>query len=309
MGVRSRDDLLAAAVSPLVAGGRRCAAAAPRARRLPDLRLRRPRRARARARRARLGRPAPADRHATRAAVVRTHWGVEPGRRGRRRGGTRLLPGPRSSRRGSPRPARVRPQPAAHGGRRGALPDPGVLASSPPTSRPQPSRVAPVDQAVHGLVGAGRGLTPSGDDALCGVLLALASVDAPDAAARPSTVRAAVRRCSRARRASRPRSSSPPRRGMPSLTSCASSPSSPGPGRPAGRRAEPALAAQVLVRSGRLDLRRATTDITALVDRVLAIGHTSGRDLLSGVSGALRAVAARARPPPTTPPHEGAHRA
>jgi len=51
------------------------------------------------------------------------------------------------------------------------------------------------------------------------------------------------------------------------------------------------------------------TSLTDLVGRVLAIGHSSGRDLLSGVSGALRAVATLlsvSRPHPH--PREGAHR-
>ena len=82
-----------------------------------------------------------------------------------------------------------------------------------------------VGRRVSALVGAGAGLTPSGDDALCGVLLALRAVG--DVSPRAPTPQVLWRpRC--AGRAPRPRAcpprSSPPRaRGMPYLRSCASS--------------------------------------------------------------------------------------
>ena len=101
---------------------------------------------------------------------------------------------------------------------------------------------------------------------------------------------------------------------MPSRTSRASSPSSPGPGRSAGTTAPEPVPGGVPPGSVRpvgpspelthTDL----TDLTGLVGRVLAIGHSSGRDLLSGVSGALRAVDALPSASRHPHPHEGAHR-
>ncbi|NUO33688.1 MAG: DUF2877 domain-containing protein, partial [Dermatophilaceae bacterium] len=68
------------------------------------------------------------------------------------------------------------------------------------------------------------------------------------------------------------------------------------------------LSAALLVAAGAgyavPDVVRLVTGLVAgvvapeLVDRVLAIGHSSGRDLLSGVTGALRALDASLEPTP-----------
>jgi hypothetical protein len=139
-----------------------------------------------------------------------------------------------------------------------------------------------VGAGVRGLVGAGRGLTPSGDDVLCGVLLTLGAVDTPLARRALASVRTAV---------------------AASLTSTTS------------------LAAALLVAAGAgyavPDVVRLVTRAVAggssdslvapgsaaepasganvrssdrLLQRVLAIGHSSGRDIVSGVVGALRAL-------------------
>ncbi|WP_141841741.1 oxamate carbamoyltransferase subunit AllH family protein [Humibacillus xanthopallidus] len=174
------------------------------------------------------------------------------------------------------------------------LPDPGVLGELTFHLTVTALAGRPLADAVLGLVGAGRGLTPSGDDALCGVLLALASVGHPDAARALAALRAQV---------------------LPAL------------GRTTSLSAALVLAAASgyavpdVVRLVTLTVhpgahQTARADLTARADRtaygpvlerVLAIGHSSGRDLLAGVSGALRALAVL-EPHPTTPP-EGAHRA
>ncbi|GAA2493859.1 DUF2877 domain-containing protein [Terrabacter carboxydivorans] len=223
------------------------------------------------------------------------------------------------------RPARVRPAPrGSHGD--DALPEPGVLGELAHDLTAAALAGRAVDQGVRGLVGVGRGLTPSGDDALCGVLLTLAAVDLAESRAALSSVRTAVRGV------------------LPSTTSLSAALLvAAGTGY-----AVPDVARLVTLVAGAGSTNRHEEPeagfpggsagsvrpvdppdgtILRLVDRVLAIGHSSGRDLLSGVSGALRAAdahlsTARPRPdddhvrnPPTQPrpqprpqPHEGAHR-
>ena len=128
-----------------------------------------------------------------------------------------------------------------------------------------------VDARVHEMVGAGAGLTPSGDDALCAVLLVLRGVGA-ERCAHPGG--AAVRR----RRAPYDEPVRlPPARGRRGLCRARPSPTSSAPScattpSPGG----PALAA------------------------VLAIGSSSGRDLVAGIAGALHVLAAP--PAPSVPP-------
>ncbi|MCU1536543.1 MAG: hypothetical protein JWP82_894, partial [Humibacillus sp.] len=122
-----------------------------------------------------------------------------------------------------------------------------------------------------GLVGAGRGLTPSGDDALCGVLLTLAAVDSAAARSAHLAVRAAVT-------ASLTRTTSI----SAALLAAA-----------AQGYAVPDVVRLVTRWSAGGQSRAAVgaaDGADELLDRVLAIGHTSGRDLLSGVTGALRAL-------------------
>jgi hypothetical protein len=136
-----------------------------------------------------------------------------------------------------------------------------------------------VDAAVAGLIGAGRGLTPSGDDTLCGVLLALGTSEGLSARRALSTVRSAVL----------------------AMTSRTTS-----------------LSAALLVAAGegyavpdvvRLATLCAGVDPSIPVDpaefdlvlaRVLAIGHSSGADLVAGLAGALDAVADRSLTRPST---------
>ncbi|MEW1954914.1 DUF2877 domain-containing protein [Terrabacter sp. NPDC080008] len=214
-------------------------------------------------------------------AAVR--WGVEPGDEVVVGEGRVRLPGLEVVGARTQRPARVRP---ARRGRAAmstampfALPDAGVLGDLAHDLCAAALAGDPVEPGVRGLVGVGRGLTPSGDDALCGVLLTLGAMD--DAVARRAlrALRDAVRQA------------------LPATTS---------------------LSAALLVAAG---MGYAVPDVARLVslavagsaplydrdhllDRVLSIGHSSGRDLLSGVTGTLRAVDASFEPAP----QEGAHR-
>lgn len=127
-----------------------------------------------------------------------------------------------------------------------------------------------VDARVRELVGAGAGLTPSGDDALCAVLLVLRGVGADGAHA---LVRGAVSAAAR-----RTTSLSA------SLLHAA-----------AEGYAVPAVAD--LVRAVLCDDPAAGGPALAAV---LAIGHSSGRDLVAGLAGALHVLAAP--PAPSVPP-------
>jgi len=216
------------------------------------------------------------------------------------------------------RPARVRPAPRGSAGA-AWLPEPGVLGDLAHDLAAAALAGRSADPGVRGLVGVGRGLTPSGDDALCGVLLTLAAVDAPPARRALSAVRTAVRSV------------------LPWTTSLSAAllvAAGAGYAVPDVARLVTLVAGAGSV--GRNDAHEGAvtdgsggsvrpvgpaqdltglTDLTNLVDRVLAIGHTSGRDLLSGVSGALRAVDAldsvprpEPRPAPRPESQEGLHR-
>jgi hypothetical protein len=127
-----------------------------------------------------------------------------------------------------------------------------------------------VDARVRELVGAGAGLTPSGDDALCAVLLVLRGVGADGA---HTLVRDAISAA-----AHRTTSLSA------SLLHAA-----------AEGYAVPAVTD--LVRAVLCDDPAAGGPALAAV---LAIGHTSGRDLVAGIAGALHVLAAP--PAPSVPP-------
>ena len=187
------------------------------------------------------------------------------------------------------RPARVRPQPRRSHPALG-LPDPGVLADLAHDLTSAALAGHSADPGVRGLVGVGRGLTPSGDDALCGILLALAAVDAPRSRRALAAVRDAVHGVL-------PRTTS--------LSAALLVAAGSGYGVPDVVRLVTLLAGARPARDHLTNHR--TNHLEDLTARVLAIGHTSGRDLLSGVDGALRAVDA-AEPVPTPPTTEGAHR-
>jgi hypothetical protein len=124
----------------------------------------------------------------------------------------------------------------------------------------------PVSRRVGVLVGAGAGLTPSGDDALCGVLLALRAVGGllPAGPGAARAVAGAVREASTA---------------TTSLSASLLSAASEGYAVPEVVRLVSAVA------SG--------DDIAVAhaLDPVLRIGHSSGADLVAGVSGALDVLA------------------
>jgi hypothetical protein len=153
-----------------------------------------------------------------------------------------------------------------------------LVAAALPPCGDVATRVA---RLVRGLLGAGRGLTPSGDDALCGVLLGLRAAGAPQPAVQD--VACAVRH------------------GLPSTTSlsasllCAA----------AEGYAVPEVAALVrAVPAG------AAADLHHALPQVLAIGHSSGADLLAGLAGTLDALC-RGDLPLSDNPHpqpEGARR-
>jgi len=212
------------------------------------------------------------------------------------------------------RPGRVRPTARGTGGA-SDLPEPGVLGDLAHDLTAAALAGRSPEAGVRGLVGVGRGLTPSGDDALCGVLLTLAAVDAPQARHARAAVVAAVR-------SALPRTTSlsaallvaagegyavPDVARLVTLVAGAGAGSTsrndhPEPVPSAGSRGS----LRPIGPSGGLT---DPTSLTDLVGRVLAIGHSSGRDLLSGVSGALRAVdtlLSVSRPHPH--PREGAPR-
>ena len=126
---------------------------------------------------------------------------------------------------------------------------------------------SPRDLADHvvSLVGAGRGLTPSGDDALCGVLLTLRAARAPSGSltALADAVRAASRRTT---------------------------------GLSATLLQDAADGYAVPPVSRLLALLAATDDVAPAVRDVLDIGASSGADLLAGVLGALDALAEPSQP-------------
>lgn len=118
---------------------------------------------------------------------------------------------------------------------------------------------ADVRPGVAALLGRGRGLTPAGDDALCGVLLLLGAVDHPALPALRRAVKAAT-----------PRTTSL----SASLLLAA-----------ADRYAVPCVTGLVAAAVAG-DAARCTQ----LLVPVLALGHSSGRDLATGVAGAGQAL-------------------
>ena len=157
-------------------------------------------------------------------------------------------------------------------------------------------RSARVARLVRGLVGAGRGLTPSGDDALCGVLLGLRAVGAPMAgpveAATASTVALAE-------------VTTAVRQGVGATTSLSASlllAATDGYAVP-----EVVTAVEAVAGGDEAATARA-------LPGVLAVGHSSGADLLAGLAGTLDALCTSNLPSCDNPrnPHsqpEGARRA
>lgn len=124
-----------------------------------------------------------------------------------------------------------------------------------------PLPAARLRRLTAALVGAGRGLTPSGDDALCGVLLALCALGAPARA--HAAVSAAVTRSLAA---------------TTSLSASLLLAAAAGCAIP-----EVATLANAVSRGDEAGIDEA-------LPAVLAIGHSSGADLLAGLAGALDAL-------------------
>ena len=128
---------------------------------------------------------------------------------------------------------------------------------------------AEVRRGAGQLLGAGQGLTPSGDDVLCAVLLVLNGVGDPGPVALLGKAVQDRWTCTTSLSASLLDAA---RRGY----------------------AVPAVAALV-ERALRGDLAGAREALTS----TLAIGHSSGRDLVAGLAGSLRVLAAVQSPIPT----------
>ena len=119
-----------------------------------------------------------------------------------------------------------------------------------------------VERAVGALVGAGAGLTPSGDDVLCGVLLGL-RLHGSAACDLAPTLWAAVR----------------PRLGSTTALSAALL-----------REAAQGYAVAPVVRLAEALVGPDVQHVPAAVAAVLAVGHSSGADLLAGLAGALEVL-------------------
>jgi len=203
-------------------------------------------------------------------------WGVQPGDTAAVGDDAVVLPEVRMEVRRTWRPRRM---PSAPAGARVPAGGPGdawqVEARSLVTDA---LAQRPVDEAVRTLVGSGAGLTPSGDDVLCGALLGLRLAGESHALER---VRAAVL----------------PRLGATTTLSAALL-----------REAGEGYAVPDLVRLGAA-LAAGDSDGAARATRaVLAVGHSSGRDLLAGLWGALEAtgLATARRAAVAAVPSEGA---
>ena len=155
-------------------------------------------------------------------------------------------------------------------------------------------RGEPVDRQVGGLVGAGVGLTPSGDDALCGVLLALRAWGpqrrgiedgAADARAEPA-VSVAVASVVDAVARNRHRTTSL----SASLLTAA-----------AAGFAVPQVSSLVEALSRSNSAAGRSLVVTAL-EAVHGIGHSSGRDLVAGLAGALHSIESTIPPIESTIP-------
>jgi len=126
---------------------------------------------------------------------------------------------------------------------------------------------------LRGLVGAGAGLTPSGDDAVCGVLLALRALGVLDD--RFARLVAAVEQA------------------LPTTTSISAS---------LLRAAADGYALPDVVRLVGAAVTGRPRELDATLPAVLAVGHSSGADLVAGLLGVLDASACRPSDMPSTAP-------
>ena len=186
-------------------------------------------------------------------------WGVQPGDVVSVGGGEVVLPGVRLR---AIREWRPRRMPVAPGASATHLP-PG----SPSTWRDDAAELAgrvvdggPVAALVRRLVGAGPGLTPSGDDVLCGVLLGLRLLD-------------------RARHLPRLWDAVAPRLSTTTTLSAALL-----------VEAVQGYAVPPVIELGEALAAGGAVGVSAAAAQVLAVGHTSGADLLAGLAGCLDAL-------------------
>jgi hypothetical protein len=198
------------------------------------------------------------------AVTVATHvvgWGVQPGEEVLVGEGEIRLPGVVVRAVRTWRPVRV---PTAADG---CAPESGAVSARLPWSGPArllTERVRAGDDlssAVAALVGAGSGLTPSGDDVLCGVLLGLRLHGPGSAALVPALWREV-----------RPRLTTTTSLSAALLTEAAHG-----------------YAVPAVVRLAEALVGGDEEQVAAAVPAVLRIGHTSGADLLGGLVGALDA--------------------
>lgn len=225
-------------------------------------------------------------------------WGVRPGDRVLVGGGRIALPDAVVSTARVWRPARVRAvQSPARPPAADRLPAAGVLGDRCAGLVAAALAAEPVDARVAGLVGAGPGLTPSGDDALCGILLTLRALLPPPPAMPPTSIPATSSRPP----AAGGRVSEAVRRLTHRTTSLSASlllAATDGYGLPQVVRLLDLLAEtsdeHESPRGSPLGARAAssTSDVPAAIEQVLAIGHRSGADLLAGVRGTVEALTA-----------------
>ncbi|WP_323100654.1 DUF2877 domain-containing protein [Intrasporangium sp. YIM S08009] len=214
-------------------------------------------------------------------------WGVGPGDTVHVGAGRVRLPHSELVASRLARPSRVRPG-VRRVGAAGLLPEPGVLGQLVRELVADALAGRPVGPAVRGLVGAGRGLTPSGDDALCGALLALVASGGsgpasaaglqhrPDAGRALSMVRTAVRSA-----LGRTTSLS-----AALLVAAGEGYATPEAARlVASLQVGPTVAARSQAPSAAV-----VAAVSDLLGPVLSIGHSSGHDLVSGLAGALLAL-------------------
>ncbi|OFE14799.1 hypothetical protein BA895_08980 [Humibacillus sp. DSM 29435] len=135
----------------------------------------------------------------------------------------------------------------------------------------------PVQAGVGRLVGAGRGLTPSGDDLLCGILLSLRAFERPPHGAHSALKRAVLSRLHRTT----------------SISAALISAATQGWAAPDIVRLLGLLAGSVPPRP---------TELCAVWNRAQCIGHTSGADLLAGITATVTALTSLASPMRDTDP-------